>query len=70
MEKGIAHVDYSTCMACSICVQTCPFGCLVLSKIGIDSLNNAYPELKPDHGCTGCALCAKACPVNSISIYS
>jgi ferredoxin len=70
MEKGIAHVSYSTCMACGICVGACPFGCLLLDKIGIDSLNKAYPELKPNHGCTGCSLCAKACPVDCISIFS
>lgn len=68
-DKGVAHVDYSTCMACGVCVGTCPFGCLELSKTGLDMLQNAYPELVPDAACTGCGLCASACPVESINIH-
>jgi ferredoxin len=69
MEKGIAYVNYPTCMACGICVSACPFSCLTLTKNSIDPLHKVYPELKPDHGCTGCALCAKACPVDCIEIH-
>lgn len=70
MEKGIAHVDYLSCMACGICVQACPFGFLTLDKTDVDSLRKAYPLLIPDHRCTGCGLCASACPVESISLHA
>lgn len=69
MEKGIAHVDYQSCMACGICVGTCPFSYLALSKTGIDSFRKAYPTLVAEHSCTGCGLCASACPVDSITIH-
>ena len=69
-DKGVAHIEYPLCMACGICVQACPFGCLELTKTGIDVLRNAYPELQPESACTGCGLCARACPVDCITIHS
>jgi ferredoxin len=69
MEKGIAHVDYDTCMACGVCVTACPFSYLALTRIDTTMLHNAYPELIADHKCPGCGLCATACPVDSITIH-
>jgi formate hydrogenlyase subunit 6/NADH:ubiquinone oxidoreductase subunit I len=68
MGKGIAHVNYQGCMACGVCVVACPFSYLELSKIDVDSLHKAYPELITDHQCTGCGLCAAACPVEAIHV--
>jgi 2-oxoglutarate ferredoxin oxidoreductase subunit delta len=70
MEKGIAYVDYETCMACGICVGACPFSYLELSKIDLNSLHKAYPVLTTDHKCPGCGICATACPVDSITIHN
>jgi electron transport complex protein RnfB len=69
MAKGIAYVNYHDCMCCGVCVQACPFSCLELSKIDVDSLHKAYPALVPNHNCTGCGICANACPVDSIEIH-
>ncbi|PKO14119.1 MAG: hypothetical protein CVU39_16215 [Chloroflexi bacterium HGW-Chloroflexi-10] len=68
MAKGIAIFDYQICMACTACSLSCPFDCIHDTKIGLDVYKKAYPELKPDHHCTGCGLCVKACPVECISI--
>ncbi len=69
MGKGIAYFDYSTCMACTACGQSCPFDCIRDTKQGLDSYKKAYPELKPDHHCTGCGICVTACPVDCITIH-
>ena len=69
MDKGIAHINYSICMACGICVQACPFSCLELNNTRVDSSHNAYPSLLPDQKCVGCGICMNACPVSCISIY-
>lgn len=70
MEKGIAHVEFSLCMSCGVCVQACPFSCLVMSKTTLDAQRNSLPELSGANPCTGCGLCASACPVDCISIHS
>ena len=68
MGKRLPLVDYSLCVACGSCLPACPFSCLELSRLGLDSLGTAFPELAKPSDCTGCSLCAKACPVECISM--
>ena len=46
------------CTGCSLCIETCPFGCISISdshaKIGVD--------------CTLCGACVKVCPMEAIVI--
>jgi ferredoxin len=66
-KRQIPDFDYSLCMACGACLPSCPFGCIDLTKLGVDRYRKAYPELDPET-CTGCGLCAKACPVDCIAL--
>ncbi len=68
MSKRLPVVDYAVCVACGSCLPACPFSCLDLTKLGLDSLRKAFPELCKPGACTGCGLCAKACPVDCISL--
>jgi formate hydrogenlyase subunit 6/NADH:ubiquinone oxidoreductase subunit I len=68
LNKGIAFIHYEICVACGICVSTCPLGILEMNKIDVDPVHNPYPSLSDLEKCTGCGLCGKACPVEAISI--
>ncbi len=68
VSKKYPGIDYKLCMACGSCIPACPFGCLELTKQGLDKYKKAYPELARPDGCTGCGLCAKACPVDCITM--
>jgi len=61
-------VDYKLCMACGSCIPACPFGCLELTRQGLDSYRKAYPELVSAGTCTGCGLCTRACPVECMEM--
>lgn len=67
-EKVFPAFNYKKCMACAICVSACPFGCLEMSKTGIDQYNKAYPKLTLEKACTGCGICSKECPFEAISM--
>lgn len=67
-EKLIPSVDYESCMACRVCIISCPFSCLEDSKTGVDKYGKTYPELIALESCTGCGICAKNCPVEVISM--
>jgi energy-converting hydrogenase A subunit P len=66
--KKLPSFDYSICMACAACLPVCPFGCIDLSKLGIDRYRKAYPKIAHPGDCTGCGLCSRACPVDCISL--
>lgn len=66
--KKLPCFDYGTCMACGICPPSCPFGCIDLTKTGLDRYRKAYPELVHIETCTGCGLCARACPLDCIAL--
>ena len=50
-------VNKAKCTKCGICVDACPFGCIVLADI--------YPEISD---CRFCGICMARCPENAISI--
>ncbi len=66
--KGCVVVDTERCKGCSVCVVSCPFDVLALSK---DVNGKGYPySLKANPGaCTGCANCAIVCPDSCITVY-
>ncbi|MEG0833254.1 MAG: 4Fe-4S binding protein [Oscillospiraceae bacterium] len=59
--------SYDRCIACGICVQSCPVSALELCKTDIDEYGKAYPELANDK-CIGCDMCKKACPMDAIEM--
>ena len=57
--KKLAVVDRNVCVACGVCVKTCPKGALQIYK-------GCYAVIK-EESCVGCGLCAKACPASCIT---
>jgi NAD-dependent dihydropyrimidine dehydrogenase PreA subunit len=58
--KKIAVVDQSVCVACGVCVKTCPKEALSIWK-------GCYAEVNGEK-CVGCGLCGKACPAGCVSV--
>lgn len=61
--------NYKTCMACGICVTSCPVGCIMLGKPSPKN-KNAYPELVDPDACISCGFCAYECPVEAVTLIS
>ena len=57
--KKIAVIDRSICVACGVCVKTCPKGALSIHR-------GCYAQV--DDKCVGCGLCAKECPAGCITV--
>jgi len=64
--KPDIHLKY--CLACAICVDACPVGCLDLAALPQQNGANAYPYLKNDKACIGCGFCSRDCPVDAIAM--
>ncbi len=60
MAKRIAFVDKNRCVACGVCIKTCP-------KSAITVHRGCYAKVD-DTKCVGCGLCAKACPAGCIEV--
>lgn len=56
------------CLACGICVDACPAGCLAMSDQPRDKGVDAYPYLKDSKACIGCGLCVRECPADAIAM--
>ena len=56
--KKIAVIDREICVACGVCMKTCPKGALSIYR-------GCYAVVDAEK-CVGCGLCAKACPANCI----
>ena len=63
LEKGsiMAHpvIDTDECVACGVCVDTCP--CDVL-ELGDDAA-----QVKDEDSCVACGSCQEACPAGAIT---
>lgn len=70
MAKGEKPLfDYELCMACGICVQSCPTSCLELSHFEENGLyRKPLPELVRSNDCIGCGFCAKDCPIDVVEL--
>jgi formate hydrogenlyase subunit 6/NADH:ubiquinone oxidoreductase subunit I len=60
--------DWSTCTSCTACQDTCPMGCIALSRPEGSTNPHAYPALRAGRSCIGCGFCALECPVSAISM--
>ena len=58
--KKIATADQKICVACGVCLNTCPKGAI--------SIDRGCYAVVDDAKCVGCGLCAKACPAGCIEI--
>ena len=58
--KKLAIVDRKVCVACGVCMKTCPKGAIFIYK-------GCY-AVADEAKCVGCSLCAKACPAGCIAI--
>jgi electron transport complex protein RnfB len=60
--------DWNICMSCTTCHDTCPVGCITLSRPAGSDNPHAYPALRAGKSCIGCGYCALECPVNAITM--
>ena len=73
--NGVAAVDYEKCVACGVCVSTCPKSIIKLIPydakhwVGCASSDKgAVTKNYCDVGCIGCKICEKACPNGAIKV--
>ena len=73
--NGVAAVDYEKCVACGVCVTTCPKSIIKLVPydakhwVGcMSSDKGAITKNYCDVGCIGCKICEKACPNGAIKV--
>ncbi|MEG0952695.1 MAG: 4Fe-4S binding protein, partial [Niameybacter sp.] len=57
-KRKCAGVDTTYCVACGVCMRTCPVGAISIPK-GI------YAQVNPKQ-CIGCTKCTKVCPASTI----
>ena len=58
--KKLAIVATNICVACGVCVKSCPKGAVSIWRGCYAVVNDA--------ACVGCGLCAKACPAGCIHV--
>ena len=58
--KKYAVVDRNVCVACGVCMKTCPRGAICVYR-------GCYAAVE-ESKCVGCGLCAKACPAGCIGM--
>lgn len=58
--KKLAIVDRQVCVACGVCLNTCP-------KAAISIYRGCFAQVE-ETKCVGCGLCAKACPAGCITV--
>jgi len=58
--KGVALIDESSCIGCTLCIQACP----------VDAILGAAKQMHTviREECTGCELCLPPCPVDCITM--
>ena len=57
--KKVAVIDRNICVACGVCVKTCPKGALSIHK-------GCHAQV--GEKCVGCGLCARECPAGCITV--
>ncbi len=62
------QVVLETCIACNICIDACPVGCLAMSERPRHKGVDAYPLLTDPKACIGCGFCSQTCPVDAIAM--
>ena len=57
-----------SCIACTICVESCPTGCIDLAMDRGSRNTLRLPFLKNKRYCIACTFCQQACPVDAIAM--
>ncbi len=57
MAKPI--IDADECIACGVCVDTCPQGVL--------ELGDSAAQVTDEDSCIACGMCQEACPAGAIT---
>jgi len=65
-EKPI--FDYEKCISCTICIDSCPVGCLGLTRLPTSKDRHGYPFMEDEKACIGCGFCALECPADAITM--
>lgn len=58
--KKVAVVNQNVCVACGVCMKTCPRGAI--------SIHRGCYAVVEEESCVGCGLCGKACPAGCIIV--
>ena len=58
--KKLAAVDKTICVACGVCMKTCPRAAIYIYR-------GCYAVVEAEK-CVGCGLCARACPAGCITV--
>jgi len=58
------------CMSCTICLDSCPAGCLDLVFTPDNSDTRGYPILARSRACIACGFCSADCPVDAIEMLT
>ena len=58
--------DAALCVACNICIESCPVSCLALAGQWGDRRTIRKPELVEPRLCIACGFCAVDCPVDAV----
>jgi formate hydrogenlyase subunit 6/NADH:ubiquinone oxidoreductase subunit I len=58
------EIALEACVACGICIDACPVGCLAMSEQPRNKGVDAYPYLKDARACIGCGFCSQECPLD------
>ena len=73
MIDGVAVVNPNLCVACGLCVKTCPKGLIELipesKHVRVQCMNrDKGPLVKKvcSNGCIGCSLCTRQCQFDAI----
>ncbi len=75
MRDGIAHVDTSRCLGCTLCVRTCPKGIISMipqetSVVVMCSNKQKGADARKvcTNACIACKKCEKNCPNDAIKV--
>jgi formate hydrogenlyase subunit 6/NADH:ubiquinone oxidoreductase subunit I len=60
------EITLKTCVACGICIDACPVGCLAMSEQPREKGVDPFPYLKDAKACISCGFCCRDCPVDAI----
>jgi len=61
-------VALETCVACGLCIDACPVGCLAMSALPRSKGVDPFPYLENANACVGCGFCGQECPVDAITM--
>jgi len=66
--KGAITVDIERCKGCDLCVKSCPYDVLSMSKT-VNNKGYTYSYMSNPDQCNGCTSCALVCPDGCIKVY-